>query len=361
MVIEIETHQDRLLNSKEGPTLKDVIAVNVHPFIRRMHLNPDWIIGLVGDRGSGKSIGGANIAIRDYAMRGAQMFSNMDIKLDVKVSEAIASIYGLESGVATYESIFMQREEFLAHDGRFKGGCKFIDEINIEYGEARRSSSNVNLETGTEIQQLRKDQSGLVYTTINEMYVDPRIRENTDVFIRCNDVAFHPHNLANRMRQGVCFEWKIYPMTPKLAGVGNNREGFIIGPIQVTLGNMWGMIDTFERQSRNGQKYTERKSLMPVELKEAVAVTKNRQDPFLMALQERLKTFWVNHAQDGDLIEITAKHMADELGVERSDWPQIFKRYIKPFFFATDCDDPDLIIKRTGFGNKYIIKNRILV
>jgi hypothetical protein len=346
--------------TRQALSLNDVIAINVRAILRRFHLNRDWIIGLVGYRGSGKSIGGGNIAITDFGIRGEPMFSNMKTKLNIDVSEKLANIYQCEPGTVTYEAQRIERSEFLALDDRFAGGVVFLDEINIEYGEARRSQSNVNLGTDTVVQQLRKIQSGLIYTTINEMYVDPRIRENTDVFIRCNDTAFYPQNLANRMKQGVCFEWMIYPMTEKLAGVGNNRTGFVIGPVKLTLGGTWGMIDTWERQSRNGRSYSDTKDLMPVELVEAQAVTKNRQDPFLMALQERLETFWANHAQDGDLIEIKSKDMAAELGVEWSNWPHIFKTYIKPFFFDTDCDDPNLVIKRNHFGTKYLIKNRIL-
>ena len=53
------------------------------------------------------------------------------------------------------------------------------------------------------------------------------------------------------MTQGVQFEWLLYPMTSKVFGVGTTYadKGKPVGPIPITMGNLWGSIDTYERQA----------------------------------------------------------------------------------------------------------------
>jgi len=317
----------------------------------------DWIIGLIGDRGSGKSIGGANIAVRDFGFMDEPMFSNMKIKVNVKVDEPTARQINCEPGIETYEASRITREEFLALDSRYDGGVIFLDEINIEYGESRRSSSNVNLGTDTVVQQLRKGQCGLIYTVINEMYVDPRIRENTDIFIRCCDVALNPQNLKNKMQPGILFEWTLYAWTSRLLGNGMTYKDTHkpSDVIQLKLGDTWGMIDTWERQAVGGRKYTEVKKLMPIELGEPEDVSRAHQDPLMAEIAKRLDVFWANHAEDGDVIEIFSKDLCRELGVDPDDWAYIFKVYVKRHFLK------DIEIRRPGGKVKYIIKNRVLV
>jgi hypothetical protein len=67
-------------------------------------------------------------------------------------------------------------------------------------------------------QQLRKYQNSLIYTVINEMFVDSRIRELTDIFIRCEDTALSMEGLAARKPTGVDFKWTIYPMSGYMLG-----------------------------------------------------------------------------------------------------------------------------------------------
>lgn len=303
-----------------APSLEILIAHSVRALIRRMHLNRDWIIGLIGDRGSGKSLSGANIALKDFMMSGEPCWSNMQIKMAVDVDDELSRQVGLEGGSVIYEAGHIDKQSFLTLDSRYEGGCLFFDEFNLEYGEARRSSSNVNLMTDRAVQQLRKMQCGLVYTVLNEMYVDARIRDNTDVFIRCQDVALNTGNLAEKMEQGVLFEWLIYGMTPKFAG--NNRTYDKThkpeGPYQIKLEHLWEAIDTYERQAQGATKYSDTKTLFPLKLQEDPAVIVDR-DKWGW-LDERLTGFFEKHANDGDIIEILGKEFQAELGVPDNMW-----------------------------------------
>lgn len=336
-----------------APSLKDVVKYSVRALIRRFHLNRDWIIGLIGERGAGKSLGGANIAIRDFMMNGEPCWSNMNIKMTVNIKGD--NPFTNDSGAVIYEAQHIEKKAFLALDGKYEGGCLYFDEFNLEYGEARRSSSNVNLYTDRAVQQLRKLQCGLVYTVLNEMYVDPRIRENTDVFIKCQDVAFNPGNLVGKMEQGHVFEWLLYPISTRLAGNGQTylQTHKPIGPIQITMHDSWGVIDTYERQAVGQQKYSEMKKLMPVEMAEDPVVLEDR-DRWGW-LDEFMREFYERHATDGDVIEISAKDLRAEMGIE------------KKYFGATINQLCERIKGIEGIGGagyttrKYKIPNRVLV
>ena len=337
-------------------SLDELIKHNVRALLRRFHLNRDWIIGLVGERGSGKSLGGANIALRDFMMNGEPCWSNMQIKMQVDVADQAAVSYGIKGGSVIYEARHIDKQAFLALDSQYEGGCLFFDEFNLEYGEARRSSANVNLMTDRAIQQLRKMQCGLVYTVLSEMYVDTRIRENTDIFIRCSDVAFNPLNLQGRMEQGIVFEWLLYAMSTKFAGNGMTYADTKkpIGPIKMQLKHVWDAIDTMERQAAGMTKYTETKSLIPLHLPEDPVVVQNR-DKWGW-LDERLTKFYENHATDGDFIEILSNDFRAELGVPKDQWGFVTAKLYDKL--------PDMESK--GKGNRsspkiFTLPNKVLV
>lgn len=298
-----------------------VIAETLRALIRRFHLNADWIIGLVGERGSGKSLGGANIAFRDFMVRGYPCWSNMNIRMNVRLDEATANYFHTESGIVKYEAEHLDKDEFLRIDGRYEGGCFFFDEFNLEYGESRRSGANVNLMTDRAIQQLRKLQSGLIYTVLDEMYVDTRIRDNTDVFIQCQDVAFKSNNIAAKMKQGVAFEWRVFPMSAKFAGDGDKysvTKQPLVFP--VTMGDIWGIIDTYERQAVGKTSYSDKaKKLIPLEVTEDPTVVMERER--FGWIDEKIVTFLAPYP-DGEEVTIYKSEMQKFLGVDNSHWPE---------------------------------------
>lgn len=344
-------------------SLEDIVQHGVRALFRRMHINRDWIIGLVGERGSGKSLSGANIAIRDFMMNvdpetglTEPCWSNMQLRMDVKVDDETARFCGLEAGgEVSYASQVIDKQAFLALDERYKGGVLYFDEFNLEYGEARRSVANVNLLTDRAIQQLRKIQCGLIYTVLNEMYVDVRIRENTDVFIKCSDVAFKPENLRQGMPQGHVFEWMVYPMSQRVAGIGNTYADTKkpVGPIQVTLRDQWGMIDTYERQAQGRTRYTDAKELERVTITENPAA-RAEQDRWAW-LDQRITQFFETHAGDGEVIELTKSQFARELGVSDESWPTVVKEVYKRL--------PNVDMLRGGGRSRptrYVVPNREL-
>lgn len=244
--------------------LRAIVASRVRPLIRRMHLSPDWIIGLIGDRGSSKSMGGANIAIRDFGMSGSTIWSNVKTKLTIDVDEKEASEgvdfkgqhYTAQAGSVVYEAKPIDRNALNNLDSKYEDGALFVDEINLFGSDAWRAMSNESLERADLVQQLRKFRCPLIYTCIDEMFVINRIRDATDVFIKCADTASYASNLEKKKPQGHDFEWTIYAMSWRLAGAENTykKTGKPLCKIPINLRGSWGIVDTDERQSRRFKK-----------------------------------------------------------------------------------------------------------
>jgi hypothetical protein len=202
--------------------LKKIVGLELKPIFKRQHLHREVIIGLVGLRGDGKSGSGAVIAMLDYLMNGEPVWSNMAIGASINVDDATARKWTngtmKHGGTVTFRSQPLDKEGLLRFDPRYNHGCYFVDEINMEFAESRRAMSNTNLYMDRVAQQLRKYQNSLIYTVINEMFVDSRIRELTDIFIRCEDTALSMEGLAARKPTGVDFKWTIYPMSGYMLG-----------------------------------------------------------------------------------------------------------------------------------------------
>ncbi len=260
------------LNTNDD-VLRAIIAAEIKPLFRRMHLSPDWIIGFIGDRGSGKSLSGGNTTIRDFGMRGATMWSNAKLKLTIDVDDDEAAPYGAKGGSISYEAKPIDRRALNNLDSRYENSCLFIDEINLFGSDAWRSMTNESLDRADLVQQLRKFHCGMVYTCIEEMFVINRIRDATDIFIKCSDTASSTSNLLRKKPQGHDFEWTIYAMTWRLAGAENTykKTGKPLFTIPINLRKSWGIVDTDERQSRRLQR-----EIIPVEMQENAEINAMR-------------------------------------------------------------------------------------
>jgi hypothetical protein len=238
---------------------------------------------------------------------GETCWSNMSIKVGVEVGNV----------TLIYEAQPLERDALLSLDSRYEGGVIYVDEPNVEYGEARRSGSNVNIKNDTLIQQLRKFQSAYIYSVIDEMFVDLRVREATDIFIYCKDTALDQINLLKHKPQGHIFQWVIYDMTGKLLGQENcwRKAHQAIGPISMNMRNLWGLVDTLQRQTREG-KYTEFES--PKELLPNIVgenpIVNNYHNSWKMALAQRVSA-WLDQYDDDAELDLPKDEVFHYLGV----------------------------------------------
>jgi len=241
-------------------TVKTAIQNELPCLFRKHHLNRDITIGFVGDRGAGKSIGGGLVALLDYMAEGEPCFSNVSLKATLSIDDELAEEeYGIKGGSATFEAEPLDKYKFLRFDEEYRGGVFFTHEFNIWLADARRSTSNLNLETDDVVQELRKLESAWIYDCTHEMFVDMRVRDATDLFIKTSDTALTQQGMANKRPQGLEFEWWVHPMTQKgaaIMGLDKPSVGFTnpLGPYYVRGKQLWGLIDTKKRELRERYK-----------------------------------------------------------------------------------------------------------
>lgn len=223
----------------------------------RPHLNPDWKIGFVGEPGDCKTVSAVKIVLYDFMFHGRPCYSNMKIKytLTIPDDDPWCRFLGIPGGDVTFESLPLDKTALFKMDNRYRGAVLFADEINLELGEARRSSSNVNLNLNKVGQELRHLGAALIYTVISEMWVDARIRQLTDIFIRTQDTALDIENLERQAIPGMKARWQCYYMSRKINGTSyfDNHEKY--GPYYIHVRNMWDAYDTLELQASANLKY----------------------------------------------------------------------------------------------------------
>ena len=260
----------------KAPSTEYIIAKTVKALLRIHHLNRDVIIGFIGERGGGKSIGAATVALLDYGIEGDTIRSNIQVTCDIEVSEELAAQYGGEPGTVHYESEDLNKHKFLTFDPDYFRSVFVIDEINLWLADARRAMAQQNLLADDAAQQLRKWESPLFYTCIHEMFVDSRIRDMTDLFVKTSDTALTEDGLRRKQRQGLSFQWSLYPMTKKFTGhtYAENKE--VVGPIEINGRILWDIIDTRQRQERKKYKPEQEVEESPVHITEDGRVIEER-------------------------------------------------------------------------------------
>lgn len=210
-------------------------------------------IGIVGLPGEGKSLSLGFINLNQYLIWGEHVWSTLPTKYTYRVSDAVAAKYRLKGGPAVFQSDPLNTTKMIRLTGDYRNGAYSLDEINVQLADAMKQNTNVNFYLNQAEQQFRKDRMGLTYTTIDEMWVDPRLRSITDIFIICQDEALSPSGIANEETLGVNIKWKIYPMTRMLNG-RTFKEDRTVYTMTFHARDFWGIINTEYKQA-TGNKY----------------------------------------------------------------------------------------------------------
>lgn len=255
--------------------LKHYVRENLIPY---RFLNFDRLtklskcIGLIGPRGSCKSLTAAAMGIVDYLIPGYKLISNMEIKWALKMANYIVG----------YQSNELDQAEFLNFDIE-DSVAVMVDEVNIEFSEARRSITNRNLIFNKILQQLRKKKMNLIYTVQHEMWVDNRLRYQTDFFIRCQDICLKPGGIYLPYDFGEFATWTIYDMSGYL-GQGSYQETGkpVIENWKIPSKRWWGCYDTDLIQGEDGGIYGGPVSGGPVELKRSEYIVRESENNALI-------------------------------------------------------------------------------
>lgn len=235
--------------------LEDIIQFE-EPILPFRHLHMEYRkpkIGIVGLPGEGKSLSLGFINLNQYLIWGEPVWSNLPTKHTYVVSDDVAAEYGLKGGEAVFQSKYLDKIKMIRLTGDYRDGAYSLDEINIQLADAMKANTNVNFYLDQAEQQFRKDRMGLTYTTIDEMWVDPRLRSITDIFIICQDEALSPEGIVNEKPLGVNIKWKIYPMTRMLNG-RTFKEDRTVYTMTFHAKDYWGIINTEYKQA-TGRKY----------------------------------------------------------------------------------------------------------
>lgn len=225
----------------------------INPLFLRPHLDRELVIGTIGDRGGGKSASDATICLVDYAMRGKRIVSNMSIDCDIEIDDETAQLFGLNTGgIASYRSEPLEKDALLELDERYYNCVIEIEEINVQYSNVRRFMANTNVDFNEVCQQLRKFKITLIYNVIDEMFIDPQLRELTDIFIKTYDTCFDADALAAKKSVGLDFKWKIYPISGYLCGEQGKYKNTkkAIDGVYFDFGRWHGIHDTTKHQEK---------------------------------------------------------------------------------------------------------------
>ena len=235
-------------------SLKDIIQyeIPILPF-RKDHLKRKPKIVLIGMPGSGKSVSYGFIILNQFMLWGEPCWSNLPIKHTYTVTDNEVAKYGIKGGEAVFESKKIDKYKLIRLNKEYYGGVIGLDEVNVEFADAMKTTSNVNFYFDQADQQLRHSACGLVCTSIDEMWISPRLRDITDYFIICKDMALTPGGLQNKQEEGLVFRWNIYPMTDMYNGVTWNESKTIL-TMYFHAQDYWGIINTSHSQT-TGNKY----------------------------------------------------------------------------------------------------------
>lgn len=225
------------------------------------------ITGLVGPRGSGKSVGAVRLAIIDYFLTGIKnVWSNMDIGFTLE-----------RDGVKKeFHSQPIHKLDLIELDRVYDKGLLVVDEVNMEIAEARRSSSKGSLAFSYILQQLRKRELDIIWTAQSEMDCDSRLRRQTDVFLKCSDKSLEsPRCGMGELSDYICYDY---------AGLINKDlpDAHFNGVFKNTViwnKPWWNAYSTYQLQGIANEVAEQKQEVVNPIIKEIVTLVKESEQP----------------------------------------------------------------------------------
>lgn len=207
---------------------------NEYPHLRGRPI----VRGYIGPRGSGKSVNGSRATVVEYMIKNKRVWSNILLEF-AHIKNGRISIKRSES---------LDKLDLIQLDQTFNDGLLFIEEINMEVADAYRAVSNKNLGFSYILQQLRKRQLDIIWNAQSENHVDTRLRFQTDIFVKCQDLKLIPgHKNVGTGELSIC---KAYDYSGIVTGNVNSKAGFIEPFREWTAWNKpwWNIYDTNKMQ-----------------------------------------------------------------------------------------------------------------
>ena len=192
------------------------------------------VIGYVGPRGSGKSVGATRLVILDFMLKGKKVWSNMEIAFNRRNNGHTVPMVSLPLDRLSMEEL----------DKVYTDGIIYVDEVNLMM-EARRSMSQENLMFSYILQQLRKRRLTIIWSAQSEQHCDDRLRFQTDIIISCADIS-----ITNpRCEIGALSKWMAYDFSGIVKGKShrNTKDMLFYEGIESNK-PFWNTYNTWEIQ-----------------------------------------------------------------------------------------------------------------
>lgn len=203
------------------------------------------VIGLVGDKGDGKSLSMTRLIVRDLCL-GKTVWSNMK----VKTGEAILNRKYYRGRKINYrETEKLDIGLLFSLDESLVDGVVGMDEIGY-FDDSRRSGSNKNKVVNACVRQVRKRRLCFYYTAKDFWRVDNRLRDETDILIECKDMGFTPWGITHNLEAGLYIAQKWYDISGRATGNKTNyydpqrRKPYMIVTVEGRA--YWDCYDTGE-------------------------------------------------------------------------------------------------------------------
>lgn len=229
-----------LIPNKKGMFIRDgtnTYCVRPPCFSLRNYRNlkeRSLIVGFVGARGSGKSVGATRTVIMDYMLAGKQVWSNMEIGFNLQKNGQKVPIVSKP----------LNKLSLVELDKVYSDGLIYVDEVNL-LAEARRAMSQENLMFSYILQQLRKRRLTIIWSAQSELHCEDRLRFQTDIFIMCEDVSIKKQNCGI----GELSLWKAHDFSGVIKGKTprNSDDALFYQGVQWNK-PWWNTYDTWQLQ-----------------------------------------------------------------------------------------------------------------
>jgi hypothetical protein len=248
------------------------------------------IIGFIGARGSGKSVGASRMAIWEYMLHGYDVWSNMDIAFTLNWKG---------KPVKEYHSKPLDDISLTNLDDIYQNGLLLVDEVNMEFSEARRSMSNKNLMFSYILQQLRKRRMNLIWTAQSEMHCDDRLRFQSDFIIMCKDQSLV---VGSKCGVGEISSWRVHDTSGiKTGELAKTVEEMIVAEWYIWNKPWWNSFDTLQLQGISRKRA------------EAAAAANNSID----RSEDARQLAWniINNAKKNKVSEMPAENIWEMIGI----------------------------------------------
>lgn len=191
------------------------------------------VAGFIGPRGSGKTLTLAWLGLKDMA-NGIPVLANFQIKGPFRKGNEVVNV----------ESLPLDLPTLLTMSQEIRRAIAIIDEINLWF-ENTKWMTNGNRLISIFLQQIRKRELSVYYSTQNFKWADGRIRWQTDILTRCQDIAKTPMGMMANVKRGEFISLQTIDFSGYITGQPwDEKKGGHIFPSILEARPIWDCYDT---------------------------------------------------------------------------------------------------------------------